>query len=488
MPVAGIGLELRKILQVETFSAVVRAYFIGGVVVLGPFIASALCIGLLTALTRSTADIETRQAFTGAIVYVFGGSMTVTGLIHVVVTRYLADQFYRGEHGRMIDSLFPVMLMTAVVLVLVAVPCLGLFRLPPVTKLLLLTLFVIIGLLWLMMVFVTSAHHHWAVVVTFLVGSAVAGVVAYLLVPRFGLAGMLGGYAAGHFLMLVLMARQLFAELGYPKRWEWGVLGHLRTFPMLIFIGVLLNLGVWVDEFVFWTSDLQLDASGLVTAPKYDSSTFVAYLTVLPAMVHFFVRTEADFSEQFHVYYDEVFFRSSLERITAAAAGLRGGIIRALLDILKVQGAVTFLGAFFAVELLAALDLPVSQVGIFRFSVVGSLFLVFMMFANVILLYLDRQREVLITGVVFLALNLGLSIASLKLGYQFYGMGFAASSLVALCLSLLFLANQLYNLEYMTFAARPLTGQRRAKSSLQVLGGWYGRYNPVKPAGTGAKS
>jgi DHA1 family multidrug resistance protein-like MFS transporter len=31
--VAGIGLELRKILQVETFSAVVRAYFIGGVVV-----------------------------------------------------------------------------------------------------------------------------------------------------------------------------------------------------------------------------------------------------------------------------------------------------------------------------------------------------------------------------------------------------------------------------------------------------------------------
>lgn len=479
---AGIGFELRKILQAETFSAMVRAYFIGGVVVLGPFIASALCIGVLTALTRNTADIETRQAFTGAVVYVFGGSMTVTGIIHVVVTRFLADQYYRGDHGRMIESLFPVMLVTAALLVLVGAPCLALFRLPVLTKILFLTLFVVIGLLWLMIVFVTSAHHHWVVVFTFLLGSAVAGVLGYLLVARFGLTGMLGGYAGGHFLMLVLMARQLFREMGYPKRWEWGFLGHIRTFPALVFIGVFLNLGVWVDEFVFWSSDLQLDASGLMTAPKYDSSTFVAYLTVLPAMVHFFVRTEADFSEQFHLYYDEVFFRASLDNVTAAATALRQSIFRAFFDILKVQGTVTFLAAFFAVELLRLLDLKVSQVGIYRFSVVGSLFLVFMMFSNVILLYLDRQREVLITSILLMVLNFGFSLATLKLGYQFYGLGYAASSLVALCVSLLLLTNQLYNLEYMTFAARAVTGQRRAKASLRVPAGWYGRYNPVKKA------
>jgi uncharacterized membrane protein len=426
-------------------------------------------------------DLVTRQTFAGAAVYVFGGSLVTTGLVQVVLTRYLADEIYRGEYRALVDTMFPVLAVTAGLLALSAIPVLVSVKVSLLAKALILALYVTIGCLWITVVFASSAHHHQMVVITFLTGGAVALGAGLLLLSRFGLEGLLFGYAAGHTLMLVLMMGQLIRELGYPRRWDWGFLRYMKIFPALIAIGSLQGLGVWVDKFIFWTSDLALEASGFVTAPKYDSSTFLGFLTAVPAMVHFFVRIEADFSEQFHRYYDEVFFRSSYERIQVAAKQLRDAVLGALLDIMKIQGMVTFLAAFFGVEILTWLGLPVSQIGMFRFGVIGSLFLVFMLFSNVVLLYLDCQREVLMTSVLFFAINAALTAATLRLGYQYYGLGFATACLVGLVTSVVHLTDQLYNLEFMTFATKPLLGQRRAARRLKARagGGGYGRYNPL---------
>ena len=477
---AGIGFELRRILQQDTFSAMARAYLIGGVVVLGPFLCSILCIAGLTLFSAGIADTDNRQAFAGAVVWVFGGSLIVTGLVQVVLTRYLADQVYRGDHGSLAQSVFPVILISAALLGIVGVPVLLVVQLSWMARTLILTLGIAIGVLWMLVVFVSSSHRHWYVVMTFLVGTTVALVAGLVLLRVFSLEGLLFGYTAGHVLMLFMLVHKLIADYGYPEQWDWGVLRYLKRFPLLIAIGVLQSLGVWIDKFLFWGSDLALNASGLVTAPKYDSSTFLGFLTALPALVHFFVRIEADFSERFHEYYDTVFFRSSFEEIHVAATALRNEVIRALLDILKVQGMVTFLCVYFAVDILDALGLPVSQVGLFRFAVVASLFLAFMLFSNVIMLYLDRQKEVFTVVTLFCATNLVLTLLSLRLGYQFYGLGFAAACFVGVVASLFNLANQLYNLEYVTFAPTPLSGQRRARPGLRARpGGGYGRYNPI---------
>jgi uncharacterized membrane protein len=244
------------------------------------------------------------------------------------------------------------------------------------------------------------------------------------------------------------------------------VLGYVKIFPMLALIGLFQNLGFWIDKFVFWSSDLGLEVSRFHTAPKYDSSTFLAYLTALPAFVVFFVRVETDFHDQFHGYYDEIFFRGSFDKITVAAKALRETLWKALLDILKVQAMVSFLAVFFAMELLQGAGLPVSQLGMFRFGIVGSFFLAFMMFANVILLYLDRQKDVLASTLVFFVSNLVFSILTLGLGYQFYGVGLAAACLLGMLVSLFLLANQLYNLEFMTFGLMPVMGQRKAERRL----------------------
>lgn len=478
---AGIGIELRKILQEDTFSAQVRAYLLGALYALGPFLSSILCLASLSVIGRQLADLDLRQAFTASVVYVYGGSITVAGLLQVALTRYLADQVYRGEQETLVESIFPVGLLTAGLLTLTGLPFLALaVKLPMVTKVLLFGLYVTAGTLWMLLVFVSSTHRHGLIALIFLGGAALAVATGALTVRRFGLDGLLAAFTAGHFLTLVLLATQLFRQFGFPQRWDWGVLGAARTFPALLFIGLLQALGAWVDKFLFWGSELQLPAFGLLTAPKYDSSTFLAYLTAVPAIVHFFVRTEAEFADRFHAYFDEVFFRSSLDAIQRTALELRQAVKKAFIDIVKIQGVVTFLCAFFAVEILGRLGLPVSQVGMFRFAVVGSIFLVFMQFSVVLLLYLDRQREALVAITLFFAVNLGSTLVTLRLGYQFFGLGFAASALLGMLVALFLLARQLYHLEYFTFMRLPVLGQRAPRAALRARpGGMFGRYHPL---------
>jgi uncharacterized membrane protein len=477
---AGIGLELRRILKRETFAAWASAYLFGAVIVLGPFLCSVLSLAGITVLGRGAVSDETQRVFTGAAVTVFGASLVLTGAVQVVLTRYLADLVYRGAYDDLIASLFPALLLSSACLSLAALPYLWISPLALAIKVVLWSLLMTVGALWILVVYVTAAQGHRAVVAVFLAGSATAFGGALALGRGHGLIGLLSGYTLGQFVILGLLLRHLIVEFGYPARWDWRLLRYFRQFPSLIVIGLLHNLGIWIDKFVFWASPLSLSAGGFVTAPKYDSATFIGFLTCLPAMTHFFVRIEADFSQHFHEYFDEIFFRHSYERISAAATTLRGGVISALLDIFKVQGVISFLCAVYAVPLLRASGLPLSEVGTLRFAITGSLFLSFMLFSNVILLYLDRRREVLIASVVFTGANLFLSVSSLHAGYSFYGAGFATACLLGMLCSLTFLTDQLFNLEYRTFSSIPVIGRRSGRGLRARPGGLFGRYNPIK--------
>lgn len=481
---AGIGFELKRILQKDNWGSWAHAYLLGAFIVLGPFLCSITALAGLSLLSPALADLRVRQAFTSCTVYVFGASLIATGAVQVVVTRYLADLTYRGDRDGVMEALWPVLLFSAAGLLLCIAPVLWIFDAPPGARALLWTLHLCVGSLWIVVIFASAVEGHRAVVAAFAAGGALSFAAGLGLLKAFGLTGILTGYALGYLAIVVLLIRHLVAHMGPPRRASFAFLGYFREFPSLIGVGLLQNLGIWVDKFLFWTSDLRVGAEGLYTAPKYDSAMFFGFLTCLPAMTHFFVRIEADFAERFHKYFDEIFFHAPLDRISQAAAELRADVIAALVEILKVQGLISFACIYFGPELLHAVGLPVSEVGMFRFAALGSLFLSFLMFSNVILLYLDLRRQVLsVVGTLFLC-NLLLSALSLRLGYPLYGVGFAASCLLGLLLSLYHLLDQLHDLEYRTFSAIPLIGQVAARPGLRARpGGMFGRYQPIDPPG-----
>ena len=139
--------------------------------------------------------------------------------------------------------------------------------------------------------------------------------------------------------------------------------------------------------------------------------------------------------------------------------------------ILRIQTLLTVLCIFFGKDLLAALGLPVSQLGMFQFACVGSLFLAFTLFCLVVLLYLDRRTDALAVATLFLLLNTVLSAATLQLGYVFYGAGFAFSSMGALLLAVGLVMHRVGNLEYLTFSGTPIIGQKVAVDALRTRPG-----------------
>lgn len=468
---AGIGIQLRALLQQETFTAWLKAYSIGGVVSLGPFLSAVICIAGLSIVSVGVVDAETRQIFAGAVVYVFAGTLIITGGLQLVLTRYLADQVYKGQYTTLVRSLVPACLLTAVMVSGASALFLQTVDVSLLAILLMHTLCVLVGVLWMVTTYASSTQEYVWITVAFVLGAAVSLGGGLFLMRTHDLEGLIAGYAAGHLCTLLILMRKLLADFGFPRQWDWGFLSYLKLYPALVGIGVLQAVGVWVDKLLFWHSDLSLDAAGLVTAPKYDSATYLGFLTVMPAMVHFFVRIEADFSTYFHEYYDAVFFRHDFQRIERAADALRRAVKASLADILKVQGVLTFLTAFFAFEILNAVELPVSQIGMFRYAVVASSFLVFALFCIVLLLYMDQQRAALWVVLVLSGVNSGLTYLSLHAGYQYYGLGFAVACLLALLVALYQLAAHLHNLEYVTFAGTPLAGQRSARRRYYVRRG-----------------
>ncbi len=477
---AGIGFALRKLMEPGTYTAYVRAYAYAAVVGTGPWLLSVLCLAALGLLAVDPDDFQTRQTFASTVVYIFGGTLVLTGPLQMVVTRYLADRIYRGEQGELGASYLPVLLCTAVPLLLVGAPFFGTLTVSLYYRMVAIGLFVTIGCLWMVMVFLTTSAEYAAVVRIFGAGTAVSLGLGVAGGRHFGLDGYLTGYALGQLFIFALLTRLVLDRFGGPVRWDFGFLGHVRRYPALVFIGLTYNLAVWSDKFAFWIGvegDLSGTVAGhLTTTPRYDSSMFMGFLTVVPAMTHFLLVVETELAGAISGFYDAIFYKRPLRDIRAARLRLERMLRRAFVDILRVQALITVLCIFFGAEILGLLGLPVSQLGMFQFACVGSLFVAFTLFSLVVLLYLDRRTDALAVSTLFLLLNGALSAASLALGYVFYGAGFAFSGMLALLLAVGLLMHRIRNLEYLTFSGTPIIGQKPPLAALRAgAGRGFGR-------------
>ena len=469
---AGIGFALRKLMAPGTYTAYVRAYAYAAIVGTGPWLLSVLCLAVLGAIAVDPDDFVTRQTFASTVVYTFGGTLVLTGPLQMIVTRYLADRIYKGEQADIGASYLPVLLFTAVPLLVIGSVFFGGLQATLFYRLVSIGLFVTIGCLWMVMVFLTTSAEYAAVVRAFALGTFLSIGLGIAGGRRFGLEGYLLGYTIGQLTIFALLTRLVLDRFGGPARWDFGFLGHLRRYPSLAVIGFAYNLAVWADKFAFWVGvegDLSGTVAGrLTTTPRYDSSMFMGFLTVVPAMTHFLLVVETELAGAISGFYDAIFYKRPLKDIRAARIRLETMLRRAFVDILRIQAVITILCIFFGADILRLLDLPVSQLGMFQFACVGSLFVAFTLFCLVVLLYLDRRTDALAVAVLFLLLNGGLSLASLALGYVFYGSGFAFSGMLALLLAVGLVTHRIQNLEFLTFSGTPINGQKAPIEALRA--------------------
>ncbi|MDF3834863.1 exopolysaccharide Pel transporter PelG [Cupriavidus basilensis] len=452
---AGIGFELRKMLRRDSLSGMLGAYAYAGIISSGPWILSIvgiLLIGLLSLPFVVPGSLVTQ--FQVSVTYLIAVSLILTGPMQLAFTRFTSDRLFEKRDHLVLSNYHAVALLVTVLSGAIGIGC-GIFAFQAQSvlyRLLMTAGFVVMSNIWIAVIFLSGMKQYKAIVWTFLLGYTLT-VGAALGLRDFGLEGLLLGFVAGQLSLLTAMVVLIYRNYTSPRFMSFEVFQRRYAYPSLMAIGLLYNLGIWLDKFMFWYSPStgQQVIGPLHASIIYDIPVFLAYLAIIPGMAVFLVRIETDFVEYYDAFYNAVRGGSSLEHIEDMRNTMVQTIRLGLYEIVKVQAIAALLLFVVGKWVLAALGISELYLPLLYVDVIGASLQVVLLGVLNIYFYLDRRREVLLLSGLFVILNVLLTLMTLQLGPAWYGYGFAISLLVVVALAIYLLDRKLDRLEYETY-------------------------------------
>ena len=457
---AGIGFELERLFEKDTYVADTSAYLTAGFVLAGPWVFAVLAILLITTFTFGTLSPVDQTVFLVLATKSYAVGMFVTAALYLPVTRFVADRLYAGHA----DSFGPCYAACSLLHWLLAVPAgLVVFSgtdIPPGAHLATLVMVVACTQIWTSATFVALLRTYAPVAASFLVGYAVSALGAIALAKSHGLTGAVIGFAAGLTLLAVVLTATLAAQFAYPAHTNFGFLHTARHRPALVAIGVFLAIGTWADKIIFWHSDLAATVAGnLRFYPPYDISFFLGYVTAIPAYAHFLLRIETSFARHVRHVYQTLVNREPFEQIRRGKAQMLEAMNRDFVSLLKIQAPITLLAVYFTRSVLTRMDLPLSQAHIVQYSAVAAAGIVILQIQILYLLYFDLAEHALIPAAVYGIVNPLATWLTLRWGYAAFGLGHLVAAYAAASAGVWIVSRQAPQLEKITlvhFAERTL--------------------------------
>lgn len=454
---AGIGFELRRILQSNTYLGSLKAYAYAALISSGPWLMSIVCLAILGLYKNMFLGVQQHEIFRSTVVYIFGGSLIFTGFFQLVVTRFLADQLYVKQHMYTLRTFWTTAFLVMVTGLPLATLFFWFFELSPFYKSCSVLLFLIISLIWLAMVFISSVKDYFDIILAFALGTAGSIAFAILLAQRLGLDGYILGFLIGQSIIFFWLLSRLLAEFPPAPLWDKGLVHYFRKYWDLCLIGAIYNAAIWADKIVFWLApDARVIVPHFRVHDLYESPVFASYLTIVPTMAIFLIKVETKFYEYYRNYYAKVVERRSYKSILKEKEYLIAMLKEQMREIFVVQGIISGLFIIFAPQIATALNFNMLQVPILRSTSIGSFLQVLLLITIIILFYFDLRKRVLFVSFFYLCTNAGFSYLSLKLGQQFYGYGYCYSCLLSLLIAFVMLSKAIEELEFLTFAKQPV--------------------------------
>jgi uncharacterized membrane protein len=312
--------------------------------------------------------------------------------------------------------------------------------------------FVVISNIWIAVIFLSSVKQYRQILFVFLIGYGCTVAFA-LMLNRHGLSGLLGGFVAGHLVLLGGLSGLIYRNYRSGRLISFEVFDKRFAYPTLALVGLFFNLGVWLDKFMFWYSP---GTGAPVIGPLhasviYDIPVFIAYVCVMPGMATFLVRIEADFVEYYDAFYDAVRSGATLRHINDMRDMMVGSVRAGLYEIIKIQVVVLLLIFAFGSNVLAALNISPLYMPLLTVDVIAASLQVVLLGLLNVFFYLDARRTVLKLCVAFVVLNGALTWITLQMSPNTYGYGFALALLILVVGAVLTLDRKFAKLEYETY-------------------------------------
>lgn len=454
---AGIGFRLQKLLKEDSYTGLIKGYLFSAIISSGPMLTSIICIALLGIVSLPVLSNQEYLLFRSTIVYVFAFSLIFTGMFQMIVTRYLADRLFVKEPNSMIPCYTGLLIITVIGQSIMG--SIFFYHVLPQWKYVMIatSLYVTISCLWNTMIFISATKNYLIIVWGFVIGSIVSFTAGYFMGDLFGLYGYLLGFELGQFIIFQFMLASLLREFDFYKPIDFNFLHYFRKYPELCILGCAINLGVWIDKFLFWFSPFGTQIQGFFhTCPVYDSAFFLAYLTIVPALSIFLVQVETSFYHKYRDYYALIMRKASLPRIESAKENIIADLKDSMISLLKVQGFISIILLIGAMKVVQIARLQWAQLIIFKIGLLSAFLLIFFQLLLIIMLYFEFRKEALWLTVLFIAVNICATLLTIQFGFRSFGYGFFSACFVSLFVGYFIFNRKLDHLEFLTFMSQPI--------------------------------
>ncbi len=475
---AGIGFQLRKLSNNDTLTSVVFAAGHAAMIAAGPWIFTIMTLAAITVSAERIVDIETLAAFRIVVIYAFSLSLVVTAPISMVATRLVADTLWDKRPENVRPILFATYAASLLATILGSGTVIAIFQ-PPVTISIVLAIgSTLVGLIWVVLSFCGAVRDYMGLTLSFLFGlvvSTLAGILAAIL--GLGSAGIALGFLFGLSFTFFGLTWRVMATFPQAVADPWVGVDKLfrgiKEYRYLAIGALAGTAGVWVDKWVFWLAGTgeRLDV-GLYHAPLYDSAMFISSLGIIPALSAFVLKLETDFFDRYQRYYATIASHGTYSQIEETRSRLQTFTLNNLTLITVTQIGISAVLALTAPLIVEALGLQFRQVAILRYGAIGAVFQFIFIACSAMLLFFDRRRRYLAVQLLFLGLMAGLTVLTVHLGDDYFGVGYFLACLIS-AFVVYVIANRTFdNLNYLTFIGNNPSIQAASHLRRRGLRGW----------------
>lgn len=454
---AGIGFRLRDLSKTGALSGVLLAYGFAGIIGSGPWVLSIVGI-LLIGIMNMENGVTSHYVgeFQISVTYLMAISLILTSPLQLMISRFIADRIYQKQDEHVLPNLTGAILVVITITGTVAgISLVYLFTGSVLYRLLMLSGLVILSTIWLVVIVLSGVRAYREILLAFLLGYGIT-VLAAIELGKFGLEGLLSGFVLGQAVLLFMLLVVVFRSYSSVKFIAFDFLRRSQIYPSLAITGLVYNLAIWADKFIFWFNPQTSVAiiSPLRASHIYDLPIFLAYLSIIPGMAVFLLRMETDFAEQYKNFYEAINGGGSLKLIMELYEEMVLTIQRGFIEIFKVQGMTIVILLAIGDKLLAWVGISPFYRLLLNIDLIAVGVQVLLLAVLNVLFYFDYRKDALYLCLLCLSSNVAFTILSQHLGPAFYGYGFALSMVLTTLVGMVVVSKRLNRLVYQTFMLR----------------------------------
>ncbi len=458
---AGIGFELKKLFVGRGAIRKVRAYAYASIVCSGTMLlAIVLLLGIQRLAKLYGATESDSETLIAMMVYALLGSLLLSSVWQMLLSRFVADQLFLGTPERVMPSLFG----GSALLMVPGGLLYGLFlsyaqAVPFLDRFLNWALFMELIVIWLQMAYITAAKDYRRILRVFFVGVVAALLLGWLLlfleIPV--LTALMTALVCGYGVMMIGFTRVLLMYFPTGEGSLFSFLKWLSNTPDLVWIGIFSMAGAFVHLVVMWFGPYGETVAGMFRhAPAHDAAAFFAFLVTIPANINFVVSVEVNFYQKYKRYFAAVTGGGTLSELGLAREDMIAVLQQEIFKLAQVQ--VFFMVAYSVLMryFLETIGFTREMVGMFQMMCVGYSAYAVGNSLMLLQLYYNDRKGALLTSLVFIAANFGITVYTMHGSPLYYGIGLTIAGACMYVVGLIRLMTYVRKIDYHVFCGQPV--------------------------------